>query len=133
MYNAKTEIETDYDDAAIRSVEVAFDKGRQLGQGTYGKVYLATDKQTGEEVALKKIKLEANKEKREGFPITAIREIRVLMALNHPNVINLKEIVRSNSTPRLPVRLPALCGYLLVRCMLHSPFCSRQSGPGCSL
>ena len=57
-------------------------------------VYLAVDKETGEEVALKKIKLEATKEKREGFPITAIREIRVLMELDHPNCVEMKEIVR---------------------------------------
>jgi hypothetical protein len=55
-------------------------------------VYLANDKQTGEEVALKKIRMDNEKE---GFPITAIREIKLLKNLDHENVIRLKEIVRS--------------------------------------
>ena len=102
-YSKKVELDTneeDTDEYTIRNVHTAFAKVKQLGQGTYGKVYLAKDKRSGEEVALKKIKLEASKEKREGFPITAIREIRVLMSLEHPNVIELKEIVRSNSYDR---------------------------------
>lgn len=34
---------------------------------------------------------------REGFPITAIREIKLLSMLQHENIINLREIVRSQS------------------------------------
>lgn len=45
-------------------------------------------------VALKKVKLEGE---REGFPITAIREIKILKSLNHDNVINMKEIVTSKN------------------------------------
>ena len=41
-------------------------------------------------VALKKVRLENEKE---GFPITAVREIKILRQLNHRNVINLSEIV----------------------------------------
>ena len=47
---------------------------------------------TKEKVALKKIRMDNEKE---GFPITAIREIKLLKSLDHPNVITLKEIVRS--------------------------------------
>ena len=36
---------------------------------------------------------------KEGFPITAIREIKLLAMLQHENVINLREIVRSQSAP----------------------------------
>ncbi|KAK9788130.1 hypothetical protein WJX73_000793, partial [Symbiochloris irregularis] len=32
---------------------------------------------------------------KEGFPITAIREIKLLKVLDNPNVIRLREIVRS--------------------------------------
>ena len=40
---------------------------------------------------------------KEGFPITAIREIKLLKNLHHTNVINLREIVRSQSVcPRPP-------------------------------
>ena len=45
---------------------------------------------TGELVALKKVRTDNEKE---GFPITAVREIKILRQLNHPNIVNLKEIV----------------------------------------
>lgn len=32
---------------------------------------------------------------KEGFPITAIREIKILSSMQHENVVNLREIVRS--------------------------------------
>lgn len=41
-------------------------------------------------VALKKVRLENEKE---GFPITAVREIKILRQLHHPNIVNLKEII----------------------------------------
>lgn len=59
-------------------------------------MYLATDKRTGDQVALKKIRMDTEKE---GFPITAIREIKLLKNLHHINIINLREIVRSQSEP----------------------------------
>ncbi|CAG2247412.1 cyclin-dependent kinase 12-like [Mytilus edulis] len=61
-----------------------------IGEGTYGQVYKAKDTFTDELVALKKVRLENEKE---GFPITAVREIKILRQLNHPNIVNLKEIV----------------------------------------
>ncbi|KHJ92341.1 kinase domain protein [Oesophagostomum dentatum] len=62
----------------------------QVGEGTYGQVYKARDKVTGEQVALKKVRLENEKE---GFPITAVREIKILRQLNHANVVKLIDIV----------------------------------------
>lgn len=41
-------------------------------------------------MALKKVRLENEKE---GFPITAVREIKILRQLNHQNVVKLNEIV----------------------------------------
>uniref|UniRef100_A0A670ZN43 Cyclin-dependent kinase 12 n=1 Tax=Pseudonaja textilis TaxID=8673 RepID=A0A670ZN43_PSETE len=61
-----------------------------IGEGTYGQVYKAKDKDTGELVALKKVRLDNEKE---GFPITAIREIKILRQLIHQSVVNMKEIV----------------------------------------
>lgn len=57
-----------------------------------GQVYLARENATGDLVALKKIRMDSE---REGFPITAIREIKLLSHLCHENVIRLREIVRS--------------------------------------
>lgn len=45
-------------------------------------------------MALKKIRMDTEKE---GFPITAIREIKILSSMQHENVVNLREIVRSDS------------------------------------
>ncbi|RZB67351.1 Cyclin-dependent kinase C-2 isoform B [Glycine soja] len=72
-----------------RSVD-CFEKLEQIGEGTYGQVYMAKEIKTGEIVALKKIRMD---NEREGFPITAIREIKILKKLHHENVIKLKEIV----------------------------------------
>ncbi|GLJ42573.1 hypothetical protein SUGI_0882520 [Cryptomeria japonica] len=69
-----------------------FEKLEQIGEGTYGQVYMAKEIKTGEVVALKKIRMDNEKE---GFPITAIREIQILSKLKHDNVIKLKEIVTS--------------------------------------
>ncbi|KAG8373372.1 hypothetical protein BUALT_Bualt11G0017400 [Buddleja alternifolia] len=77
-----------------RSIE-CFEKLEQIGEGTYGQVYMARDKKTGEIVALKKIRMDNEKE---GFPITAIREIKILKKLQHENVITLKEIVTSHDS-----------------------------------
>ncbi|KAG6555828.1 hypothetical protein Mapa_002469 [Marchantia paleacea] len=74
-----------------RSVD-CFEKIEQIGEGTYGQVYMAKEKATGEIVALKKVRMDNEKE---GFPITAIREIKILKKLKHANVIKLKEIVTS--------------------------------------
>ncbi|KAH9499306.1 Cyclin-dependent kinase 12 [Bulinus truncatus] len=72
-----------------RCVDV-FDIIQIIGEGTYGQVYKARDINQGTLVALKKVRLENEKE---GFPITAVREIKILRQLQHPNIVNLKEIV----------------------------------------
>lgn len=72
-----------------RSVDM-FARLAIIGEGTYGKVFKAKDIKTNELVALKSVKLENEKE---GFPITAVREIKILRQLQHPNIVNMIEIV----------------------------------------
>merc|ERR1719356_208663 len=60
-----------------------------LGEGTYGKVYKARSVRTGEAVAMKQMKLDAQEE---GVPSTAIREIALLKELSHPNVVRLLDV-----------------------------------------
>lgn len=62
----------------------------QVGEGTYGKVYKAKNIITSEFVALKRLRMESE---REGFPITAMREIRLLQSFDHPNIVKLLEIM----------------------------------------
>lgn len=61
-----------------------------VGSGTYGKVYKAVHVYTNDKVALKKIRMEGE---RDGFPVTAIREIKLLQSLNHHNVVKLQEVM----------------------------------------
>lgn len=60
--------------------------------GTFGEVSRAKHVSTSEEVALKKIKIQAN-ESQSGMPITAIREIKLLKTLSHPNVCPAVDMV----------------------------------------
>lgn len=69
-----------------------FLKIEKIGEGTYGVVYKAKDRDTGNLVALKKIRLDSESE---GVPSTAIREISLLKELNHPNVVRLLDVVPS--------------------------------------
>lgn len=63
---------------------------QQVGEGTYGKVYKGKNLITNELIALKKLRLEAE---REGFPITSHREIGLLQSFNHENIVGLYEIM----------------------------------------
>lgn len=73
----------------------AYEKLGKLGEGTYGVVYMARDRRTEEFVALKRIRTDSGQEKRSGFPVTSIREIKILQNLDHCNIISLREVVRS--------------------------------------
>ncbi|ERN04302.1 hypothetical protein AMTRI_Chr08g210430 [Amborella trichopoda] len=56
-----------------------YEKLEKVGEGTYGKVYKAQDKVTGQLVALKKTRLEMDEE---GVPPTALREVSLLQMLS---------------------------------------------------
>ena len=68
----------------------AYERLNQIEEGSYGVVFRARDKQTGDIVALKKLKLD---EEKHGFPITSLREINALMACRHENVVGIREVV----------------------------------------
>ncbi|KAF9977976.1 hypothetical protein BGZ73_004259 [Actinomortierella ambigua] len=72
-----------------RSVE-NYEKLNRISEGTYGVVYRARDRETGDIVALKKLKLDQEKN---GFPITSLREIYTLLLAKHPHIVNVREIV----------------------------------------
>lgn len=69
---------------SLLSMASAYQKIEKIGEGTYGVVYKARDRNSGQVVALKKIRLESEEE---GVPSTAIREISVLKELYHENVV----------------------------------------------
>ncbi|KAJ3322163.1 cyclin-dependent kinase 5 [Blyttiomyces sp. JEL0837] len=69
-----------------------YQKIEKLGEGTYGIVYKAQNRDTGDIVALKRIRLD-NEE--EGVPCTAIREISLLKELKHPNIVRLYDVIHT--------------------------------------
>ena len=82
-----------------RSIE-NFEYLNKIDEGAYGVVYRARDKSNNEIVAIKKLKLEKEKE---GFPITALRELSTLISLKHPNIIEVKEVVYGSSLDKIYV------------------------------
>ncbi|CAM9251163.1 unnamed protein product, partial [Phaeothamnion confervicola] len=65
---------------------------KQLGDGTYGSVLKAVNRQTGEVVAIKKMKRKFYS----WDECMQLREVKSLKKLNHPNVVKLKEVIREN-------------------------------------
>ncbi|UPR03845.1 cyclin-dependent kinase [Chloropicon primus] len=95
-----------------RSLEDCYEMKGQVGEGMYGKVYKMEDKNDkGVLVATKQFRMDNEKD---GFPITAIREIKLLSKFTADReerkrkgeksngsddfVVNLKEIVTSRAT-----------------------------------
>lgn len=59
----------------------------QIGTGAYGTVYKARNRRSGQNVALKKLRLLSTEE---GVPVTTIREVTLLRRLgngHHPNIV----------------------------------------------
>lgn len=65
---------------------------KQLGDGSYGSVLKAINRQTGEVTAIKKMK----KKFYSWEECMQLREIKSLKKLNHPNIVKLKEVIREN-------------------------------------
>ncbi|XVF54649.1 hypothetical protein PTKIN_Ptkin05aG0198200 [Pterospermum kingtungense] len=71
-----------------------YEKLNKISEGTYGIVYKARDKKTGEIVALKKVKILDRRDSEEyGFPLTSLREINILASFDHPSIVKVKEVV----------------------------------------
>ncbi|KAG5671704.1 hypothetical protein PVAND_001887 [Polypedilum vanderplanki] len=67
-----------------------FDIIKKLGQGTYGKVQLGINKETGQEVAIKTIK--KSKIETEADLIRIRREVQIMSSVQHPNIIHIYEV-----------------------------------------
>jgi CTD kinase subunit alpha len=75
----------------------AYERLACVGEGTYGKVYKARRVEDGSFRALKRIRMEGEKD---GFPVTAMREIKLLQGLKHDNIIRLYEMMVSRGKQR---------------------------------
>ncbi|KAI9224182.1 kinase-like domain-containing protein [Blastocladiella britannica] len=71
----------------------------KVGTGTFGDVRRAINRTTGESLALKRLKLDeadgggGSGSDARAFPITAIREIKLLKRLEHKNVVKMLDVV----------------------------------------
>lgn len=102
----------------------SYERLNQIEEGSYGVVFRARDKQTGDIVALKKLKLE---EEKNGFPITALREIHALMSCRHENVVGVREVVVGDTLTQcvscFSTGIEMLCNHKLL--LIHA-FCAFQ-------
>ncbi len=71
-----------------------FEKLNRVGEGTYGIVYRARDTRSGEIVALKKMRMDREKD---GIPVSGLREISILLTCHHENVVRLREVAVGRS------------------------------------
>eukprot|EP00730_Choanoeca_flexa_P020373 TRINITY_DN9954_c0_g1_i7.p1 TRINITY_DN9954_c0_g1~~TRINITY_DN9954_c0_g1_i7.p1 ORF type:complete len:556 (+),score=106.50 TRINITY_DN9954_c0_g1_i7:169-1836(+) len=81
--------------ARCRLVTDAYDMQGQVGKGQFGAVFKGRCRSTDKIMALKKV-LMAHEQ--EGFPLTALREIKLMSQLAHPNILGLQEVVHSQAT-----------------------------------
>lgn len=69
-----------------------YEKLEKIGEGTYGTVFKAKNKETQEVVALKRVRLDDDDE---GVPSSALREICLLKELKHKNIVRLYDVLHS--------------------------------------
>lgn len=65
---------------------------KEVGDGTFGSVWRAINKQSGEVVAIKKMK----KKYYSWEECVNLREVKSLRKMNHPNIVKLREVIREN-------------------------------------
>jgi len=83
----------DFETMGCRNVNKCYTHCNQISEGVYGVVHRAKNKETGKLVALKKIKYWKSLS---GFPLSSLREITLLLSLDHINIIKVKEIVTNS-------------------------------------
>ncbi|KAL2965587.1 hypothetical protein AAZX31_16G069000 [Glycine max] len=67
---------------------------KEVGDGTFGSVWRAINKQSGEVVAIKKMK----KKYYSWEECVNLREVKSLRKMNHANIVKLKEVIRECDT-----------------------------------
>ncbi|KAL6754075.1 kinase-like domain-containing protein [Haematococcus lacustris] len=87
--SASVQVASEQQNGQQDSIWQTYERGKKIGEGTYGWVYLAHNKETGRALAIKKIK-----EGREGDGIscTAIREVMLLRELCHESIVRLEAV-----------------------------------------
>eukprot|EP00009_Paramoeba_aestuarina_P013282 CAMPEP_0201539272 /NCGR_PEP_ID=MMETSP0161_2-20130828/69966_1 /ASSEMBLY_ACC=CAM_ASM_000251 /TAXON_ID=180227 /ORGANISM="Neoparamoeba aestuarina, Strain SoJaBio B1-5/56/2" /LENGTH=315 /DNA_ID=CAMNT_0047946569 /DNA_START=172 /DNA_END=1116 /DNA_ORIENTATION=- len=87
---ATTTLSSSFEDDLEKDFLNRFTGKEKIGEGTYGVVYRALNRETNETIAIKKIRLETE----EGVPSTAIREISLLKEVcRHENIVHLHDVI----------------------------------------
>ncbi|OAF66798.1 hypothetical protein A3Q56_05355 [Intoshia linei] len=71
-----------------------FETIAKIGEGAYGVVFKARNKENGGVVALKRMKINVDSE---GVPCSAIREVSLLKELDHINIVRLLDVVTTRT------------------------------------
>jgi len=77
-----------------------YERKNVVGKGTYGQVCRAKSP-SGIEVAVKQISLKAEKD---GFPITAVREVKMLQNVRHRNIVKLLDVITSKGVRHIGLK-----------------------------
>ncbi|SCV70316.1 BQ2448_1710 [Microbotryum intermedium] len=85
-------------EAANNKIQSLYSKDNKVGEGTYAVVYAGRELKTGRPVAIKKIKVGQFKD---GLDMSAVREVKFLRELKHPNVIELLDVFSNKSNLNL--------------------------------
>ena len=83
-----------------RSVD-CYERLNFIDQGSFGVVFRAKCNDTGGIYALKQVKVPKEQSNKLGFPITALREANILLTLNHPNIVKVREMVIGSSIDKV--------------------------------
>ena len=105
-----------------RSVYDSYERISHLDEGTYGVVWKARDNATQEIVAIKQIKFD-NDMIKEGFPISALREIGVLLSLSHDSIVTVREMVVGSSPDKV---------FMVMECFEMDLQAAMMKGPSAS-
>lgn len=90
------------DDGVPRSLGLtrhyrAYKMEHKVGEGAYGAVFFARDPKSNKVVALKRVAWTADPSNSEGLPVTTLREIMLLYAVRHENVVHLEEVLHGTA------------------------------------
>ncbi|KAH1292778.1 hypothetical protein KXW39_005811 [Aspergillus fumigatus] len=90
----QSDIDRELTELLNEDIQHKYVKDKKLGEGTYAVVYLGHLRNDPSSfVAIKKIKV--NTEYKDGLPMDAIREVKYLQELSHPNIIALHDVFSS--------------------------------------
>eukprot|EP01063_Lacrimia_lanifica_P034215 TRINITY_DN627_c0_g2_i1.p1 TRINITY_DN627_c0_g2~~TRINITY_DN627_c0_g2_i1.p1 ORF type:complete len:608 (+),score=247.46 TRINITY_DN627_c0_g2_i1:46-1869(+) len=91
--------------------------GERLGKGAYGLVVRGTNVKTGEEVAVKRISKDLLKKEGPAGEKRLFREVAIMGSLNHPNLVNMTELMHYEAKNEMWIIVELVEGCELMNCV----------------